>query len=285
MGRRGGIQSRSASSPAESVLRRRARVAAAVVAAAFMLGTLALIAVEGTRGDGDDHGVTVTSSTATVQTVGRPAVVTTSRVREIASPADDRSLLAQTLGTGAAPIVLQILLAGLAAFGAGALAQRVLLGEYGITLGPVSLPSLPPISAEATSEAIDLVADSPSFATILAPGPRRPQPFPQFHDIEDDRLALLSIRIELEERLRKVAEGAGLDRDAPVTALPQLLVQSSTIDEQAARGLSQLLEIGDRLAAGAEIEDDTAGQIRDQAWRVLYALGELEHRVRERRRT
>ena len=185
------------------------------------------------------------------------------------------------MGTGAAALILQLLLAGVAAFGAGALVQRILLGEYGITLGPVSLPALPPISGDAAAKAVDLIKSSPEFTELLPPGPRGPQPHPQYTEIEDERLALISIRTELEARLRALAQALDMDRDIAIERLPSRLVNRGVIDQAAARGLDQLLSIGDSIAAGAEIEPEAATNLQEQAGDVLYAIGELRRRAEE----
>lgn len=192
-------------------------------------------------------------------------------------------MVGRAFGGGAAPVLFQLLLAGLAAFAAGALVQRVWLGEYGITVGPVSLPSLTPVSEEAASAAVDLITESPEFAQILHPGPRGPQPFPQFQTIDDDHLSLLSIRIELEERLRELAATAGLDRDIALSKLPTRLAHEGVFDEQAARGLRSLIDIGDRIAAGAKVDTEAATKLRDRAYDVLYAIGELRRRALQSR--
>lgn len=269
-------------SPAEASLRRRASVLAAVVAGVVFLGALLLLAIYGTGADLNGPVTKTTSSTKTVPTAAGKPIVTMTHAHESTDPAPDRSLLGRAFGTGAAPIVLQILLAGVAAFASGALVQRVMLGEYGITLGPVSLPALPPVSVEAAEKAVDLIRESPEFAEILGPGPRGPQPFPQFMQIEDDRLALISIRIEVEERLRALASAVGIDRDVSLTRLPARLVTANILDNQAAMGLRQLFEIGDRVAAGAEIDAAASQKLRDQAFDVLYALGELTRRASEK---
>jgi hypothetical protein len=201
---------------------------------------------------------------------------------EVSTPGADTSLVGRALGTGAAPALLQILVAGLAAFVGGAITQRIWLGEYGFTVGPVSLPALAPVSERAATEAVELITESPEFAEILAPGPRRPVPFPQYYSIADRRLELVSIRLELEERLRALAQAAGIDSDIDLELLPGRLARRGVFDADAARGLVQLLELGDRVVAGAEIDDGAGKKVRATASYVLYALVELERRIAER---
>jgi hypothetical protein len=192
----------------------------------------------------------------------------------------------RAFANGAAPVMFQVLLGALAAFAAGAFIQRILLGEYGITVGPISVPELTPVEEPAAAKAVDLITESPEISAILdtyISGFRGPQPSPQFTYVEDSRLALLSIRTELEQRLRELALAVGIDRDIALSRLPTRLMFAGTIDEKVASGLRQLIEIGDRIAAGAQVEPDAEAKLRDQASYVLYALGELRRRVSQQR--
>src|SRR5215211_1172135 len=278
--------------------RRRASLFAGVVAAVVFGAALILLFMNGIGGDVQKDAVKITESSETVNQAGKPSSEKRTISRETTPAVPDQSLIGRAFANGAAPILFQFLLAALAAFAAGFFIQRVLLGAYGITVGPVSFPELPSVKEPATAEAGDLIKESPQIAAILkelkespqiaailGPGPRGQQPFPQFMSIEDDRLALLSIRTELEKQLRELAEAAGVDRDVALSRLPSRLVLAGAIDDQAARGLRQLIEIGDRIAAGAEVEPDADTRLRNQAFDVLYALGELRRRISDRRET
>jgi hypothetical protein len=265
--------------------RRRAQAsgAARIVAAVVFLLALGLLIFNGTGSGGDLGSMKEKTVTETTTGGGKPKTVKKTTSTETSSAEPDRSLVGRAFGGGAAPALFQILLAGLGAFAAGALVQRVWLGEYGVTVGPVSLPALPLISEPAATEAIDLITESPEFTEILGPGPRGPQPFPQFQTIHDERLSLLSIRIELEQRLRSLAAAAGLDEDIALTRLPTRIAHTGIFNEQAARGLRKLIEIGDRIAAGAKVDPEAGTKLRDRAFDVLYALGELRRRATQRK--
>jgi hypothetical protein len=264
----------------ERELRARASSVASKSAVVVFLAALILLIAHGVSGSENDAVKTTSLTETTTDSAGHPSVKKSTST-ETSTPASDRSLVGRAFGTGAAPLMFQLLLAGLAAFAAGALVQRIWLGEYGITVGPVSIPVLPVISAPAASEAIDLIKDSPQFAEILEPGPRRRRPYPQFEVIEDDRLALVSLRLELEQRLRELAQAVGLDEDIALARLPERLARKEVFDDRAARGLRQLINIGDRIGAGAKVEPSVATSLRDQGLEVLYALGELRRRATE----
>lgn len=256
------------------------RVAAIVAVVVFALGLVLLVA-NGVGADDPAEARKSTTATEEIRGGGKPDSTKKTVTTEVSTPASDESLVGRAFGGGAVPILFQLLVTGVAAFAAGALVQRVMLGEYGITVGPVSLPTLPVIEEDTAAEAVEQIRESPEIAALLRPGPRGPQPFPQFQSVEDDRLALLSIRIELEEKLRALAQEVGVDRDVSLRRLPNRLAQTGVIEYTAAEGLRKLVDIGDRIAAGAAVEPNAAEKIRNQAFSILYALGELRRRARE----
>jgi hypothetical protein len=258
---------------------RASRIALWAAAAFFLIALVCLLLTEpAPTNQGSTVGpVQTTSTTGPTATPGakppEPTSATTS--------APDTSLLGRTFSSGAAPFLFQVLLAGAGAFLVGAIVQRIQLGEYGVTLGPVSLPSLAPVTESAATAAVDSIKVSPTppRSARLKPGPRKRQPRPQFDYISDDRLALITIRVELEYRLRKLAEAVGVDEDLDLKLLPRRLASAGQFDYETAQGYVQLLSIGDRIAAGAQVEPKADTQLRDRAGPVLYGLRELERRA------
>jgi hypothetical protein len=281
-----GAAATGASKPVAAIELRRRRNASR--AAAGIALTVFIIAAAFTIGRGitapdPTGGLINKDTTETTQSGDQITTKTTTSVEET-SPGTDQSLVGRAFAGSAAPILFQFLLTGLAAFASGALVQRIWLGEYGISVGPVTIPALPEISGETAAKAVDLITESPEFASILGPGPRRPQPHPQFQSIADERLSLLGVRIELEHRLRELGSAVGLDRDILISKLPSRLSQEGLFDESAARGLAQLVDIGDRIAEGATLDAQAETQLRERAFSVLYALSELRQRALEQRR-
>ncbi|MEJ1110877.1 MULTISPECIES: hypothetical protein [unclassified Kribbella] len=264
----------------ELLRRRRASRAAAVVAVVVLLLALVLIARAENENTPSTKQTTITESS---NSAGKAGTVKETKSTEVTSRGTDASFLGRTLGSGAGPILLQLLVAAAVAFAAGAFVQRVWLGEYGITVGPVSLPALAAVTNEAATEVEELIRESPEVLALAQGGPRGPQPYPQFYSIDDPQLSLVSIRIELEERLRDLAESVGLDRDIALLKIPARLSKEGVLDTQAARGLRQLVELGDRIVAGAQVEPQADERIRHAADVALYALGELRRRAMEGR--
>jgi preprotein translocase subunit SecG len=263
-------------SGSDEVARRGAASRAARVVAALVFVFAALMLLLGNPAPERELGITYKVERTAV---GDRAPAKTTTTTEARSEGSDGSLLSRAFDGGSASVLFRLLLAAAIAFLAGAVVQRVWLGEYGVTLGPVSLPALPAVSVATAEEAVDLITESPQISALLGPGPRGPQPHPQFMQVEDDRLAMISIRIEIEERLRELAIAAGLDRDIPLSRLPARLADEGVFDRTAAEGLERYIEVGDRIAAGADITAEAATKLRDRAFGLLYALAELRRRI------
>jgi hypothetical protein len=226
------------------------------------------------------NGLHSSSRPATTKTITREQVAaagskpaTTKTVTETKSEAagDDLSLVGRAFRNDATPYLFEIFLAGLIAFAVGAFTQRILVGAYGITVGPVTVPELEPIKSDEADRAVSQITESPAIGRLLRPGPRGPQPFPQYMRIEDQRMQLLSFRVELEEVLRDLADAVHLDRDIPARRLPSRLADARLIDGEAAAGLEGVLSIGDQIAMGASYTDEVAGRLTERAGDVLYA--------------
>ena len=254
-----------------------ARVAAVVVALAALGIVLGLPA-----GQQRESTVTVTETRQDVQAGPSPGMtITNTEVTE--TPASDTSAFGQLLASPGAKLLLNVGLVALAAFLAGAVVQRVWLGEFGITVGPVEIPPLPAIEPEAVQQALATITTAAPFENLISlqGAARGPQPFPQYFHIHSPRLQFLSIRIELEQRIRELARAADIEPELTLDRLLRRLELSQIIDRKAVDGLEQLLSLGDQAAAGAEVPEATLESVKDAALSVLYALGELRRQVEE----
>jgi hypothetical protein len=268
-------QQRGRSTDARRDLATRISRAAALVTLALALVALVI--------NGDDQG----SSPSTTKTVTREEAATegnspdeTKLVTQTKTetPGDDRSLVGRAFSNDATPYLFEALLAALVAFTVGAFVQRILLGAYGITIGPITVPELAPIDSEEADRAVSKITDSPAIGRLLGPGPRGPQPLPQYLRIDGERMSLLSYRVELEVVLRDLADALGLDRDVPLARVPNRLATAGVIDGEAATGLEGVLEIGDQIAEGASYTPEVATKLLESAAEILYALRELGRR-------
>lgn len=259
---------------------RLASVAAGVTAAGVFLVAIVLMLLVRAPNQSNE-GYKNTSTTTTTATPGKPTQTVTAATAETTKDAPDRSLLGRALGLGASPFLFQLLLAGAVAFAAGAIVQRVILGEYGVTVGPVSLPTLPPVTEGAAKAALDRITKAPEIASILLSGQQHLQAPPLYTQVGDPRLGLVSIRVDLETKLRRLSDAVGIDRDVPVERLPRRLKEDGQLTSAVAGGVAELLKISNRIVDGAVVEDDAAEELRLQASKVLYAIDELATRTAE----
>ncbi|WP_143544746.1 hypothetical protein [Salinibacterium xinjiangense] len=262
----------------ERASRKQATALARVVSIVLFTGALvALVATTPLAANPTPSSTRTTTEEVTYAPAGRTRVHTQSTVE--ADPLEDQSLLTRMFSSGASPLLFQVLLAGAGAFVFGAFVQRIWLGEYGLTIGPVSLPALPAITEKTASEVADSIKESPRLEDLPGPGRRGPQPAPQFQAIADNRLALISIRIELEEKLRNLAVAVGVDKEVELEKIPARLVRLDIIDDAGANGILKFLDAGDRIVAGAKVEPAAAVTLRSQAFLLLNGLDVLRSRA------
>jgi len=264
-----------------TIARRRVNIASALLGLVIgvVAGVLLVFIAPSARRD-----ETVTTTDVTETSIGGNAspATKTSTTKQTVLAASDTSAITQTLDHPAVLVLLRVAVIALAAFIAGAVLQRLLLGEYGLTIGPLTIPALPAVDAAAAASAVNQVTGSPSLSGVLplGPGPLRPQALPIFLSIEDPQLKFLSIRAEVEDKLRSLAMANGIDRDVPLRRAVGRLREAGVLDEQAEKGLLSLIELGDQAARGAQVPPETVDAISEQAMRVIFALGQLRERSR-----
>jgi hypothetical protein len=265
--------------PAEIRRRRRANRFAAGTAIAVAIGAtiVIILSLNTTALDLITKKTTETNEQTTAE--GKAPGTVNRKVTEITEPADDTSLWALMFRNRGVVYILQFAFVPLAAFLAGAVVQRVMLGEYGISVGALSFPSLPTVQEDEAREALQRIVESPKLPGIVKGYPRDEQPLFEFPDLPDDRLAFINIRLEIEDRLRKLAEAAGLDKSKDVSKLIDDLREENILDRAAAKGLKEMILLGDRAMEGASVDTAVLSRARDTVIRVLYGLDELRRRV------
>ena len=282
------------SSPRGAEVRNFAKILAAVVFVVILVAALLLIFVARPSLPGaakprpnqvQGRTVTVTrevtyappTPTPTVTPLPQAVKVTTTTV----DAAPDVSIWNRAVTPAVIPL-LQVGLAVLTAFLGAAVAQRVVLGFYGLKIGPLEVPELPPVTAAELRQAVDVIGYPPALSPLLEPSVARgPQPFPQFMLIEGDREQLASVRVEVEEWLRRLAQEVGIDEELALDKILRRLMARGVVTLEARSGLLEFLKLGDRILAGARVEPQAAAAIREQALSVIYALMELTARARQ----
>jgi len=113
---------------------------------------------------------------------------------------------------------------------------------------------------------------------VVANAPTPPVPShpsePAFLSIvdQDPALALVGLRIEIEKRLRALADAKNIPRGLPLSRLTQELQKYEIIDGASAAGLRDLIAYGNQAAHGTEVAHEVALSAVDFAPRVLEVL-------------
>jgi len=89
---------------------------------------------------------------------------------------------------------------------------------------------------------------------------------------KDPNLALVGLRIEIEKRLRALAERANVPTNRPLGRLTADLQEAGILDPAAAGGLRDLITLGNQAAHGRKVAADVAVWASDYAPAVLRVL-------------
>lgn len=178
----------------------------------------------------------------------------------------------------------------LAAYFLAAIVQRVLLGKYAITIGPLSVPDITPEQVEeAIKPALPDAAESLQSATPEPnvidlrneePTSRADLQFPLFLSpptwttISDPNLALAGWRIDIERELKRLSKQ--FDIPASDQRLPRKMVSSlaekGVITNAVANSLQDILTIANRGVHGAKVDSGVLEIIRTDGLTLLNYL-------------
>lgn len=205
---------------------------------------------------------TTTITTTTETTTDADGATTTKTVQteqqEPVLSTEDTSIIGRAFANPGLPIVLAYAVALLVAYISAALLHRFLIGQFGIKLGPLELA---PVTEAAVGHAVAKLSTSSlgdTIRSIQIPGEPSFQRMPLYTDIADRTQRFLTLRFELESRLRRLAEARGIEAaEIPARGLPWALAAEALLDGKAAGAMEDLLGLGDRVAAGAEVEPST----------------------------
>ena len=88
----------------------------------------------------------------------------------------------------------------------------------------------------------------------------------------DSNLALVYLRIEIEKRLRTLAQNANLNSMGSLSRLFRDLQKGGVVDDVVFSGLQELIMAGNQAAHGAEVEPSVADSILEYGPRIINAL-------------
>ena len=88
----------------------------------------------------------------------------------------------------------------------------------------------------------------------------------------DSNLALVYLRIEIEKRLRTLAQKANLNSTGSLSRLFRDLQKSGVVNDVVFSGLQELIIAGNQAAHGAEVEPSVADSVLEFGPRIINAL-------------
>jgi hypothetical protein len=94
-------------------------------------------------------------------------------------------------------------------------------------------------------------------------------------------LALVGLRIEIETRLRELAETYDISGNMPLSRMLRELRPHNAMIQEIEKGLSQLIQAGNRAAHGARVDRDASAWAIDSGPEILAVLDRIieEHRT------
>ena len=92
---------------------------------------------------------------------------------------------------------------------------------------------------------------------------------------QDPNLALVGLRIEIEKRLRRLAESADIPVRQPLYKLLRELQKRELLNQSALKGLQYIVEAGNQAAHGATVEPALSEWAFSNASAVLSALDNM----------
>ncbi len=264
------------------------RAASAIALAVFILvAVVSLIGITYYAATGagrpDKQAVSTTVKTtevhgATGAASAGPPTTTTETTTETSSAEPG---LLDRLVTPPVWFLLELGVALLAAFVTAGVTQRVLLGRYGFTFGPLSLQEISGQTVASVGETAirglqTAVASSPGVdgaPKAAETGSTAMLPTSSM----DPNLALVALRIEIERRLTSLAgtaDIAGPPRNS-TRRMIDLLTRQGVLPYPVAEALLRLVDLGNRAAHGVEVAPEAGTWAQDEGPRLLAALDAL----------
>lgn len=91
----------------------------------------------------------------------------------------------------------------------------------------------------------------------------------------DTNLSLVAFRIEIEKRIRKIAEISGITaHNIPLATIIQQMKKQNIINQKLSSGLLELVALGNKAAHGKEVSKEAAQWVLDIGFPILRFLDE-----------
>jgi hypothetical protein len=155
--------------------------------------------------------------------------------------------------------------------------DAVTLGLFGILVLPwlsflfksIELPGGIKVEYRDLQEAGEKIIGTPAAPAVNLSPPR-----PAYMEIadRDPNLALAGLRIEIETRLRALADRYGVPNQRSLQRLVEELRNRGALNDSAVSGLQELIRAGNQAAHGAEVEPRAAQWALDYGPQILASL-------------
>jgi hypothetical protein len=121
---------------------------------------------------------------------------------------------------------------------------------------------------------VQVAAEKVAAGEPAANGMVEAQPEPAFVAIasQDSSLAVVGLRIEIEKRIRQLAERAHIPANRPLSQLTHDLQRREILHAEAVAGLRDLIALGNLAAHGREVSPDAAYSAIEYGPKVLRVL-------------
>jgi hypothetical protein len=212
---------------------------------------------------------TTTATTSTVQTIRNVRGIS----QQTNTVATTKASVVPSFWQGVighrTPMILLIAITLLLAFLIAGAVQRVLLGNYGFSIGPLTIPE---ITAEEFREAAD--STLANMTVDADASPVEPAPESTWETVSDPNLALAGWRIDVERELRRIAEEFHIPSPQGRSAgqLLTSLSRAGAIEPAIVPGLRELIGLANQGVHGASVDSSVVNVLRDEGSRVLQYL-------------
>lgn len=88
----------------------------------------------------------------------------------------------------------------------------------------------------------------------------------------DPRMAFIGFRVEIEKRLRDLAEKSEMDPKLSLNKILLSLQKTDILPKQIYSGLSDLIRLGDNVAQGLDVDRDAVDQLMEIGSEILEFL-------------
>ncbi len=92
---------------------------------------------------------------------------------------------------------------------------------------------------------------------------------------QDPNLAMVALRIEIENKLRELARLSGIKEQYPLRKLFDALLKARVLDFSSINSFHEIISVGNRAAHGAKIDPNVSSWVYENADKFLYFIDRI----------